>query len=136
MWRRWSAGETRHRQIKATPEKVHWTAFAAETRPEFLKHAIALHEDAPEPAGVFAVIRVVFFISIERDRILNLVRHCVDGHRQIQILKSLHQDPIKLGNRTRFQFDRVPNAVACLDAQFVIDKIKIYLERAHTVRDR
>src|SRR5581483_5941166 len=58
-------GETRHRQIKTTPEKMDRTAFAAETRPEFLKYAIALHEHVPEPVGIFAIIRAMLFILIE-----------------------------------------------------------------------
>ena len=54
---------------------MHRTAFAAKTRPEFLEHAIALHQHAPESIRVFAVIGTVFFVPIERDRVLNLVRH-------------------------------------------------------------
>src|SRR6266403_5203422 len=54
-WRR-AAGETRYCQIKAAPEKMHRTAFATETRAEFLKHAVALHEHAPEPIRVFALV--------------------------------------------------------------------------------
>src|SRR5580704_1868463 len=85
MRRRWPSGETRHCQIKTAPEKMHRTAFPAETRAKLLKHAIALHEHAPEPVGIFAVIRAVLFVLIKRDRILNLVRHYVDSHRQFHL---------------------------------------------------
>ena len=54
---------------------MHRTAFAAETRAKVLKHAIALHEHAPESVGIFAIVRAMLFILIKRDRILNLVRH-------------------------------------------------------------
>ena len=56
--------------------------------------------------------------------------------RQIEVLKSLHQEPIKLGNRPRFQFDGLPSAIAFVDEQLVIDEIKLYLESVRTVRDR
>src|SRR4029077_9138518 len=64
MRRRWPSGETRHCQIKIAPQKTHRTAFAAETRAKVLKHAIALHEHAPNPVGIFAIIRAVLLILI------------------------------------------------------------------------
>src|SRR5215469_1818707 len=102
MRRRGSAGKTRDRQIKATPEKVHRTAFAAKARSKLLKHAIALDEDTPKPICVFAVVRAMLFILIEGDRVFDLVRHGVDGHRQLKIAQCLHYRPIKLDNRLRF----------------------------------
>src|SRR6266496_5340303 len=81
MGRRWPSGETRHRQIKTAPEKMHRTALATETRAKFLKDAIALHEHTPKPVRIFGVIRAMFFILVKRDRILNLVRRHINGHR-------------------------------------------------------
>src|SRR5207245_10391024 len=132
--RRWPHRETRQCQIKTAPEKMHRTAFPAETRSKFLKHAIALHEHAPEPVRIFGVIRAVLFILIKRNRILNLVRRGVDSHRQIEIVQCLHYDPIKLGNRLRFQWNGSPRAIALVDEQLVIDEIKLYLESLRTVR--
>src|SRR6266496_5903651 len=94
MWRRWPSGETRHCQIKTAPEKMHRAAFAAETRAKVLKQAIALHEHAPEPVGIFAIIRAVLLILIKRDRILDLVRRGIDGHGQLEIAQHLHHGPI------------------------------------------
>src|SRR5437762_8039438 len=98
MRRRWSSGETCHLQIKTAPEKMHRTAFATETRSKFLKYAIALYENAPEPVSIFGIIRAVLFILIERDRIFDLIRRSVDGYRQLEIAQCLHHGPIKLGN--------------------------------------
>src|SRR5882724_8456135 len=98
MRRRPSAGETRYREIKAAPEKMHRTALSTKTRAEFLKHTIALHENAPESIRVFRVVGMVLFILIQRNRILNLVRHGVDSHGQIEILESSHQRPVKVCN--------------------------------------
>ena len=77
---------------------MHRTAFATETRAKLLEDAVALHQNAPEPAGIFAIIRAVLFILIKRDRIFDLVRRGVDGHRQLEIAQCFHHGPIKLGN--------------------------------------
>ena len=106
MRRRGSPGETRHRQIKATPEKMHRTALAAEARSELLKHAIALHEDPPKPIGVLAVIRAVSFVLLERHRVLDFVRHRADGDGQLEISQCLHHRLVKLRDGLRFQLDR------------------------------
>src|SRR5215469_17903293 len=98
---RWPSGETRHCEIKTAPEKMHWAAFTTETRAKFLENAIALHEHAPEPGCMFAVVRPVFFILIKRDRILNLVRRHVDLDRQLQIIQRLHDSLIELHHRLR-----------------------------------
>src|SRR6478736_10082650 len=45
MRRRGPTGETSDREIKTAPEKMHGTALSAEPRAEFLKHAIAFHEN-------------------------------------------------------------------------------------------
>ena len=135
MRRRGPARETRHGEIKAAPEKMHRTAFATKTRAEFLKHAIALHEHAPEPIRVFAIIGTVLFILVERDWILNLVRHGVDAHRQLQFSECTHHRQIKIRNRTWPQFDRALSAIAAVNAQMVINKIEIDFEHGTTVRD-
>src|SRR4029453_14012696 len=127
--------ETRHCQIKTAPEKMHRTALATETRAKFLKYAIALHEHAPKPVRIFAVVRAVLFILIKRNRILNLVRRGFDSHRQLEIAQCLHHDPIKLGNRLRFQWNGSPRAIALVDEQLMIDEFKLYLESWRTLRD-
>src|SRR5882757_1612374 len=85
MGRRWPPRETRHGQIKTAPEKMHRTAFATETRAKLLKYAVALHQNVPEPVGIFAIVRAVLFVLIKRDRIFDLVRGGVDGHRQFHL---------------------------------------------------
>src|SRR6266550_3923437 len=85
MGRGWPPGETRHRQIKTAPEKMHRTALATETRAKFLKDAIALHEHTPKPVRIFGVIRAMLVILVKRDWVLNLVRRGVDGDRQFHL---------------------------------------------------
>ena len=108
MRRRRTPGKTRHGQIKTAPEKMHRTAFAAETRAKLLKYAIALHQNAPEPVGILAIVGAVLFILIERDRIFDLVRHGVDSHRQIRARQRLHHCPVKFRHRLRTQFNTSP----------------------------
>src|SRR4030095_13196127 len=135
MGRRWPPGETRHGQIKTAPEKMHRTALPAETRAEFLEDTIALHEHAPEPGGIFAIIRAMLFILIKRDRILDLVRRGIDGHGQLEIAQHLHHGTIKIGDRLRFQLNGSSRAIALVDEQLVLDEIKLYLESVRAVRD-
>src|SRR5947208_4001654 len=136
MRRRGPAGETRHRQIKATPEKMHGTAFATETRPEFLQHTIALNKDAPEPIGIFAIVRAMLFILIERDRILNFVRRSVDGYWQLQFVQRRHDRLVKICHAPRLLFDRAVRAVALQNAKIVVDEIEINLESIGSMRNR
>ena len=107
MRRRRPPGKTGHGQIEAAPEKMHRTAFAAKTRPELLEDAVALNKDAPEAIGILAVVRTVFFIFIKRDRVFDLVRHLVDGHRQTQFVE-LFATACKNPPPTGFQFNRSP----------------------------
>ena len=115
---------------------MHRAAFAAKTRAELLEYAVALNKDAPEAIGKLTVVRTVFFIFIERDWVFDLVRHLVDGHRKTQFVEALRHRSVKIGYRPRFQFNRSPLAIARVDAQLVIDEIKVDLERARAVRDR
>src|SRR5439155_4814218 len=48
MRRRRTPGETSHRQIEASPEKMDRAALAAEMRTEFFEYAIALRQHAPK----------------------------------------------------------------------------------------
>ena len=75
---------------------MHRTAFATKPRSEPLEDAVALHKNPPKPIGVFAVVRAVLLVFIERDRVFNLVRHVVDLDRQFQIIQRLHDSLIEL----------------------------------------
>src|SRR4029450_13973546 len=123
MRRRRPSGKARDRQIEAAPEKMHRTAFATKPRSELLEHAIALHQHAPEYIGVFPIVSAVLFIFIKGDRVYDLVREFVYGYRQMQLIETLHHAAVKIGNRTRFQFNRPPLAIARLNAQLVIGEI-------------
>src|SRR4030095_2957455 len=88
-----SSGKACDRQIEAAPEKMHRTTFATKPRSELLEYAVALHQNAPEPISVFAVVGAVLFIFIKGDRVFHLVRKFVDGNRQKQLIESLHHSP-------------------------------------------
>ena len=80
-----TSGKTRDRQVKTPPEEMHGTAFATKPGAKLFEHAIALDKSVPEPGGVFGIVSAMFFIFIERDRILNLVRRHIDGHKQFHL---------------------------------------------------
>src|SRR5262245_23338166 len=100
------AGKPRHRQIEAAPEEMHGTAFATKMRAELLEHAIALHQNAPEPISVLRVIRAMRFVLIEWDRVLNLVRHFVNRYWQMKLVESPDDSCVHMCNRTRQEFHR------------------------------
>ncbi len=136
MWRRWPSGETRHCQIKTAPEKMHRTALPAETRAELLEYTIALHEHAPEPVGIFAIIRAVLLILIKRDRIFDLVRQAVDLHGQLEFLERIHPLAIKSRDRLGTQFQDAERAIAFQDPELVFDEVETHFERIVAVWDR
>ena len=72
-------------KIQSAEEKVHGTALPDEPRPELFHHAVRLNQNPPESVGVFPIVRPVLLIFIERNRILNLVRRHIDGHRQFHL---------------------------------------------------
>src|SRR5437016_9685102 len=80
MRRRGPAGKAGYREIKATPEKMHRTALAAETRAKFLENPISLQKHTPEPIGVCRIVSRVFLIAVERDRFQRFVRPHSDLH--------------------------------------------------------
>src|SRR5262249_52393426 len=51
-----SSGEAGDRQIGRAPEEVDGAALPDEASPEALEDAVGLHEHAPEPVGVLAVV--------------------------------------------------------------------------------
>src|SRR4029077_3009078 len=85
MRRRWPSGETRHCQIKTAPEKMHRTAFAAETRAKFLKYASAFQQDAPKPICIFWIVGSMLVVLIEWNRGFNLVRRRVDRRVDLKL---------------------------------------------------
>src|SRR5437016_9448438 len=96
-WRR-PAGKTCYRKIKAAPEKMHRTALTAKTRPKFFEKPISLQKHAPEPIGVFRIVRRVFFIAVERDRFQRFVRFHPDLHFNAEISQFIHHLAIETGD--------------------------------------
>src|SRR6478736_9349189 len=128
MQRRWPSGETRHCQIKTAPEKMHRTAFAAETRAKVLKHAIALQQDAPKPICIFWIVGSMLVVLIEWNRGFNLVGRRVNRRVDLKLAEGGHDLAIKCRNRSRAQLNNLHRSVAFQDAQFVIDEIETNFE--------
>src|SRR5215467_6958885 len=99
------AGKTCYRQIKAPPEEMHRTAFAAETRTKFLENAIGLQKNAPEAVGIFQIISSVFFIMIERDRFQRFVRFHSNLYFNSELAEVVHYLTIKIRDTLRLQHD-------------------------------
>src|SRR5436190_8291993 len=103
-WRR-PSGKARHRQIEAAPEKMHRTAFAAETRTKFLENTIGLQKHAPEAVGIFQIISGVFLIMIERDRFQRFIRLHSNLYFNPELSQVGHDLTIKIRDTLRLQRD-------------------------------
>src|SRR2546421_911099 len=95
------AGKTRHREIEATPEKMHRTAFAAEPRTKFLENPISLQKYPPESIGVFRIVSRVFLIVVERDRFQRFVRVHADLDFNADLSQFIHHLAIKTRDALR-----------------------------------
>src|ERR1700685_419997 len=58
MFRERSApsGKTGYRQIEGAPKEMHGTAFAEETRPEFLENPICIDQNAAEALDMLCIV--------------------------------------------------------------------------------
>src|SRR6266550_6392777 len=123
MRRRGPAGKTRHREIETAPEKMHRTAFAAETRTKFLENPISLQQHTPESIGVFRIVSRVFFIAIERDRFQRFVRPHSDLHFNCELSQFTHYLAVKTRDALWLQFDRALVALCGGNVQLMPDKV-------------
>src|ERR1700733_2851668 len=57
--RRRPAGESRNRQIEASPEEVHRADFAQEAGGKLLEDFVGAHQNPPEAVGCFGIVRAV-----------------------------------------------------------------------------
>src|SRR5882724_13533701 len=136
MLRRGPAGKTRDGKIWRAPEKMDRTAFPAEARSKFFEDAVGLDQNTPESIGIFRVVRAMLLVAIERNRIRNLVRQYVDLDGEIELVQRGHDRLVEIRHAARFQFDRLPRAVAFQNPKLVIDEIKADLKRVSSVRNR
>ena len=115
---------------------MHRAAFADEPGPEGLQDAVGLHENAPEPEGVFAVIRSVHFVAVERNRVGHLVRLGADVHLKVEAGHLLHDPRVERRDRLRLQRHARRPPIARLNRQRVPDEIEFNLEASAPIRDR
>ena len=73
------------------------------------------------------------FVPIEWNRIGNLVWRGVDFHVQAELVEPIHDRIIKFGHWLRSKLEYANGAVTFQDTQFVVDEIKVDLERIKLV---
>jgi hypothetical protein len=105
-------------------------------RAELLEDPVGLHQDAPEPVGVFAVIRSVCLVLVEADGIGHFVGFRVDVDRQAELVQLLHEARVERRHRLRLQCDRSDAAVARLYGHLVTHEVEVDLERSVAMRNR
>src|SRR5262249_9172140 len=84
MFRRAPPGKSRHRQVEASPEKMNRAAFADEPRPESPHHAVGLGQREPEAVRLIAVVRRMFEVLLERDRVFDFGRPGQDADLDVE----------------------------------------------------
>src|SRR5437773_5412826 len=135
MRRRGPARKARYRKIEAAPEKMHRTAFAAETRTKLLENSIGLQKDAPEPIGVFRIVSRMFLIAVERDRFRRFVRFHPNLHFNAELSQFIHHLAIKICDALWLQFYCALLALCGGDAQLMPDKVELDFESARAIRN-
>src|ERR1700748_1985288 len=103
-WRRPSR-KARYSQIKAAPEEMHRTAFAAEAGTKFFKNAICLQEYSPEAVGIVQIISGMFLILIERNSFQRFVRLHSNLYFHRELPQVVHYRTIKIRDTLRLQRD-------------------------------
>jgi len=114
---------------------VDGTALADETRSKALEHAVALHEHAPEPVDGLSVVGAMHLVPLERNRIGNFVRLCMDPDVHAETMQRLHDLAVKRGNGLGLECDACDPAVAGRHDEHVIDEIEIDLKGLEPVRN-
>src|SRR5580704_7337576 len=112
VWRRRSPGEAGHGKIEAAPKKVRRAAFATKARPKFFEHAISVNHSAPEAVGILRIVRAMFLVLVECDRVFDLVRDHVDLHPQLQLIQRSHHRFVEIRDAARLELDDALTAIA------------------------
>src|SRR5438046_6487204 len=98
------------------------TAFPAEARAKFLKHAIGPNQYTPASIRIFGIVGTMLLIAVEWNRVRNLVRHRVDLDRQSELIQRGHDRLVKIRHAARFQFNRSLSPVTFQNSKPMIDK--------------
>src|SRR4051794_38744947 len=124
-----AAGEARYREIKAAPEKMHRARLAEKAGAELLEDAVAVHEDLQEAPYGIGIVGGMAPVFRKPDRVRQFVWHLVDHNGNAELGQRGLRGGVEAGNRFSGKRELPLRAVAGRDAQNMVDKIKVDLER-------
>jgi hypothetical protein len=131
-----AAGEARHREIEAAPEKMHRARLAEEAGAELLEHPICVDQDLEEATCRVRIVGSMLAVLREPHRVGQLVGHIVDGDVDAEFGECSHDGGIKARDRMPGERKLPLPAVASGNAQDMIDEVEVDLERPVAVGDR
>src|SRR5579862_344024 len=130
-----AAGKARNCEVEASPEEMHGTAFADESRAELLHHTVGLQQHLPKAPGVLGIVCRMRVVAVEIDCRLDLAGPRVDRDRNTEIIERRHYRAVEVGDALRLQGE-TPRAGIAADVEPMPDEIELDLESARAVRDR
>jgi len=130
------AREARHGQIEAAPEEVHGATLADEPSPKLFEDSVCLHQDSPEPVGIFPIVRGVGLVTVEGDGVRNFVGPRVEIHMQTELSHLFLEAPVERRDRLGLERKTTYVPVARLDRELMSDEIEVDLECPVSVWDR
>src|SRR5690606_27712711 len=86
-----SAREAGDCQVGGAPEKMYRTALADEPGAERGKDPFGLYKDPPEAVCVLGIVRTVYVVFVERDRIDHFAGRLADRHMEAEPAHLLHE---------------------------------------------
>src|SRR5581483_6964017 len=98
-----ASGESRNRQVEASPEKVDRTDFPEKAGAEFLKDFLDGHERTPEVGDGDRVVRGVLVVCIEGDGVWHFHRYMPDLDMDSERIERRKKLAIKVSHRARRQ---------------------------------
>ena len=135
MQRRAAARKSRHRQIEATPEEMHWAALADEPCAKLLEDAVHLDERAPKPVRMIGVVCTMRFVEAEGDRTRYLTRKLRDSNRDAELSEGGDDGRIEARYSSRLQRDPFAVVIARRDDELMLTEVELHLEAALFVRN-
>src|SRR6267378_52577 len=114
---------------------MHRARFSYEPSPELLEDCIAGNENPPEAVGVFGIVRGMYRVLIERDRVRNFNWHLPYFYLDPERGQRFHELAIEVRDGTRGQCKCCAGGMAGLNDELVMDEVEKDFEHPASVRD-
>jgi len=93
-----AAGEARHRQIEAAPEKMDSAALTNEFGAELLEDLFSMGQDVPQPRNILCVVRGVLRVLFKGNGVADFDGYGPDSDINADCLEGIHQFAVEVGD--------------------------------------